>query len=110
MEKKLKLSGKHARRIDLDARIERKRRASPEFRQAYDTARRRTEIARVLAELRQRRGLTQKELARRLKTSQQAISRLEHLDYTGHTLHMLERYVRVLGGRLEFRIVEDGGT
>lgn len=49
-----------------------------------------------IAALREKAGLSQKDLARKLKTSQQQISRLESPSYEGHSLSMLRRVVRVL--------------
>jgi transcriptional regulator with XRE-family HTH domain len=42
--------------------------------------------------------LSQKELAKRVGTSQQQISRLESPSYEGHSLSMLRRVAEVLGG------------
>ncbi len=106
MEKTPRPRGRHARRIDLDTWIDKERAASAEFNEVYDNARRATELARILAKLRRRRGLSQREVAERLGTSQQAISRIEHPDYRGHTLRMLARYAETLGARLEFRVFE----
>src|SRR5882762_10771934 len=53
-----------------------------------------------LAALRQQAGLSQKELARRLKTSQQHISRLESPDYEGHSLANLRRVAGALKARV----------
>ena len=82
-DKEAKLTGRHARRVDLDARIARERRGSTAFREAFDAARQATEIARTLAELRRSRHVSQEGLALRLGTSQQAVSRMEHPDYRG---------------------------
>ena len=41
-------------------------------------------------------GLTQKELARRIGTSQSVIARLEDADYKGHSLSMLRRIADAL--------------
>lgn len=54
------------------------------------------DVALQLAALRQQAGLSQKELARRLKTSQQHISRLESPGYEGHSLANLRRVAGVL--------------
>ena len=61
-------------------------------------------MALQLAALRKKAGLSQKELARRLNTSQQQISRLESPDYEGHSLGMLRRIARALDAqvRVEF--------
>ena len=60
------------------------------------------DVALQLAALRKRAGLSQKELARKLKTTQQQISRLESPGYEGHSLSMLRRVARVL--RAEVRV------
>ncbi|MBI2871230.1 MAG: glutamate synthase large subunit [Candidatus Omnitrophica bacterium] len=49
------------------------------------------DLARQITELREGLGLTQQELARKMRTSQQAISRLEQGDYSGYTLRTLQR-------------------
>lgn len=54
------------------------------------------DVALQLAALRKKAGLSQKELARQLKTTQQQISRLESPGYEGHSLSMLRRVARVL--------------
>ena len=53
-----------------------------------------------IAALRRQAGLSQKELARLLKTSQQQISRLESPCYEGHSLSMLRRVADVLHARV----------
>lgn len=67
------------------------------FKQAGDA----WNIALQLTALRQRAGLTQKDLARRLKTSQQQISRLESPSYEGHSLSMLRRVARALNAEIK---------
>lgn len=58
------------------------------------------EIALQLAALREQAGLTQSDLARKLKTSQQQISRLESPGYEGHSLSMLRRVAHILKARV----------
>ena len=53
-----------------------------------------------LAALREQAGLSQAELARKLKTTQQQISRLESPNYEGHSLSMLRRVARVLNAHV----------
>jgi transcriptional regulator with XRE-family HTH domain len=65
------------------------------------------DVALQIAALRKQAGLSQKELARRLKTSQQQISRLESPDYEGHSLANLRRVAEVLHARV--RVVFDPG-
>jgi ribosome-binding protein aMBF1 (putative translation factor) len=108
VEQDVALTGRKARRIDLGAWIRKERRKSPDFREAFDEARQATEIARELARIRRAEGVSQAEIARRLKTSQQAISRMEHPDYEGHTLRTLVRYAESLGRELRFVVSEPG--
>lgn len=58
------------------------------------------DVALQLAALREQAGLSQQELARKLKTSQQQISRLESPGYEGHSLSMLRRVAHVLKARV----------
>jgi len=58
------------------------------------------DIALQIAALRLRAGLTQKELAKLLGTSQQQISRLESPGYEGHSLSMLRRVAAALHAQL----------
>jgi DNA-binding transcriptional regulator YiaG len=58
------------------------------------------DVSLQLARLRQQAGLSQKELAARLKTTQQQISRLESLGYEGHSLSMLRRVAKALNARV----------
>lgn len=62
-------------------------------------------VALQIAALRERAGLSQKDLARKLRTSQQQISRLEPPSYEGHCLRMLRRVARALGATV--RVVFD---
>ncbi len=55
------------------------------------------DVAIRLASLREKTGLSQKELAKRVGTSQQQISRLESPSYEGHSLSMLRRVADALG-------------
>ena len=67
-------------------------------------------IAGQICDLRTQAGLTQKQLAGLVGTTQSVISRLEDADYGKHTLSMLDRIATVLHCRLEVRFVpnQDG--
>ncbi len=68
------------------------------------------DVALQLAALREQAGLSQQELARKLKTSQQQISRLESPGYEGHSLSMLRRVAHVLNARVRVTLeVEQRG-
>ncbi len=59
------------------------------------------EVARTIYELREQAGLSQKELADRVDTTQSVISRLEDADYEGHSLSMLSRIAKALNQRVQ---------
>ncbi len=58
------------------------------------------EVARLIHDLRKDAGLTQKELAELIGTTQSVVSRLEDADYDGHSLSMLHRVAEALKQRL----------
>ncbi|MBI3920353.1 MAG: helix-turn-helix transcriptional regulator [Armatimonadetes bacterium] len=77
----------------------------PEFAARFERANEDWDIALQLTTLRQQAGLSQKELARRVGTSQQQISRLESANYEGHSLSTLRRIAQVLDAKV--RVVFD---
>jgi ribosome-binding protein aMBF1 (putative translation factor) len=72
----------------------------PAFAKRFDAAGEAWDVALQIAALREEAGLSQKDLARKLKTSQQNISRLESPSYEGHSLTMLRRVARALNARV----------
>ena len=62
------------------------------------------QVARTIRELREEAGLTQKELAELIGTTQSVISRLEDADYEGHSLSMLDRIARALNQRVRVSV------
>lgn len=79
----------------------------PAFAARFERAGEAWDVALQIAALRQQAGLSQKDLAKRLKTSQQQISRLESPGYEGHSLSMLRRVAHALDARV--RIVFELG-
>ena len=77
----------------------------PELRALFDEASERMEIALQIIKLREAHGLTQAQLAERVGTSQQTISRLENPGYQGHSLRTLRRIADALDARIEVRVV-----
>ena len=59
------------------------------------------QVARMIHDLRNDAGLTQKELAELVGTTQSAISRLEDADYEGHSLSMLSRIAEALRQKMK---------
>jgi len=76
----------------------------PVFAMRFKKAGEAWDIALQLAALREECGLSQKELANLVGTSQQQISRLESPSYEGHSLSMLRRVAEVLGATIHVQI------
>lgn len=64
------------------------------------------EVGSKIYQLREKAGLSQAELARRVGTTQSVISRLEDADYAGHSLAMLNRIAKALECRVEIRFLK----
>ncbi len=79
----------------------------PAFAARFKQAGEAWDVALQIAALREQAGLSQTELARKLKTSQQQISRLESPGYEGHSLSMLRRVAKVLHARVRVVIETD---
>lgn len=60
-------------------------------------------VAQLVYDARIAAGLTQKQLAERVGTTQSVISQLEDADYEGHSLSMLRRIADALGQRVAIR-------
>jgi transcriptional regulator with XRE-family HTH domain len=76
----------------------------PGFAGRFEKAGEAWEVALQIAALREKAGLSQKDLARKLHTSQQNISRLESPAYEGHSLSMLRRVADLLGATVRVTI------
>lgn len=76
----------------------------PGFAQKFIKAGEAWDVATQLVSLRKKAGLSQKELAKRVGTSQQQISRLESPSYEGHSLSMLRRVAEVLAATVHIEI------
>jgi len=61
------------------------------------------DIALQITRLREDAGYSQAQLAKALNTSQQQISRLESINYEGHSVSMLRRIAEVLNSRVVVR-------
>ncbi len=89
---------------DFEAYVQQQLR-DPEFARHFAEASERMEIALQIIKLREAHGLTQAQLAERVGTSQQTISRLENPGYQGHSLRTLRRIADALDARIEVRVV-----
>jgi transcriptional regulator with XRE-family HTH domain len=72
----------------------------PDFAERYERAGEAWDVALQLTSLREQAGLSQTQLARKLKTTQQQVSRLESPAYEGHSLSMLRRVAAALHARV----------
>lgn len=87
------------KKTNFDRHLEEQLR-DPAFARRFEQAGEAWDVALQITALRQQAGLSQKELAQRLKTSQQQISRIESASYVGHSLSMLRRVAKVLKAKV----------
>jgi len=75
-----------------------------EFKKAFDEEEIFASLAIQAAKIRQEKGITQQELARKLHTTQQTVSRLENIHNRSYSLKTLIRLARALdkGLKVEF--------
>lgn len=73
---------------------------NPDREAALERERLNAKVARLIYDYREEAGLTQKQLAELVGTTQSVISRLEDADYEGHSLTMLERIATALNKKL----------
>ena len=78
------------------------------FAERFEKAGEAWDVALQIAALREKAGLSQRDLARKLRTSQQNISRLESPSYEGHSLTMLRRVAEVLGVTVRVTLAPKG--
>lgn len=74
------------------------------FAERFERAGKAWDVAIQITALRMKAGLSQKELARRLRTSQQSISRVESPSYEGHSLAMLRRIAEELDATIHLTL------
>lgn len=74
---------------------------------SIEREREKSDIAEQIYNLRIQAGLSQKGLAKLVKTTQSVISRLEDADYNGHSLAMLRRIATALHQRVQVQFVPE---
>ena len=77
----------------------------PARQASLDSERVNAQIARDVYVLRTKCRLTQKQLAKMVKTTPSVISRLESADYPGHSLNMLQRVATALNQRVQVKFI-----
>jgi DNA-binding XRE family transcriptional regulator len=78
---------------------------NPEFRRAFDEEEVFASLAIQVAKIRQKKKLTQLELAERLHTTQQTISRLEDIHNKSYSLQTLIKLAGALDKKLKVELV-----
>lgn len=89
----------------LDEMIDESTKKNPDFPSLMEEARQRRELLHALATLRSRSQISQSALAKRIKTSQPAIARLE-AGAVDPRLSTLQRYAASVGKRIQWTIVD----
>ena len=87
------------------AELKAKMLANPEVAAEYNRLGPVYELVGAMVEARQSAGLTQRDLAAKLGTTQSAITRLENAHHMP-SLEMVTRYATAVGRRLDMRLVE----
>lgn len=88
---------------DLSKYIQNRINRDPEFAENYEEGFTDFRIGVVLRQAREAAGLTQEEVAKKLKTKKSAISRIEnHADDI--RLSTLQRYAKAVGANLQLRL------
>lgn len=88
---------------DLDRYVADRMKRDPKFADAYEEERREWELGQVLAKARERAGLTQEALARKIGTTRSAVCRYERQP-TNLTLSTLEKVARAMGRKLVVKL------
>jgi HTH-type transcriptional regulator / antitoxin HipB len=88
---------------DVKGYVQNRAKRDPEFAENYDSGYSDFKIGVVLRQAREAAGLTQDEVARKLKTKKSAISRIEnHADDV--RLSTIRRYAKAVGANLQIRL------
>lgn len=77
----------------------------PEFKAHYQEERQSLKLAIKIAKLREKKGLSQQQMAKLMGTSQQAVSRIESGEYEGFTLKTLEKIAEATGTKVKIEFV-----
>ena len=88
---------------DLEKYIERRKKRSPVFADGFETGYEQFKIGVMLRTAREEAGLSQDELAGRLRTKKSAISRIEN-HAEDIRLSTLEKFAEAIGKRLSLKI------
>jgi len=90
--------------VKLSDYVEERKKKSPEFAEGFEEGYRDFKIGVVLRNAREKAGITQEELAKRIHTRKTAISRLENHG-SDVKLSTLRRVAKALGKRVDLKLV-----
>ena len=76
---------------------------NPRFPEMLEAAQERRRLLRELAQRREKAGITQKDVAAAMRTSQSAVARMERGEIDAK-LSTVDRYAAAIGQRLEWRV------
>ena len=88
---------------DLNKYVAKRKKEDPEFAENYEIGYQNFKIGVLLKQLREKSGLTQEELAKKLKTKKSVISRIENHS-ADIKLSTLGRYARSLGRKIKIEV------
>lgn len=88
---------------DLDRFIEKQKKKDTKFTKNFDTGYKKFKIGVMLRMAREEAGLTQEQLARKIKTKKTAISRIEN-HAEDIKLSTIDKFLAALGKRLQISI------
>jgi len=94
-----------AKRKSLMDEIHEELQGDRELNALYQRELTRLQLANQIAKLRERSGLTQAELARRIGTQQAGVARMERSTYRGYTVATLAKIAAATSARLEVRLI-----
>ena len=77
----------------------------PKRKESLEEERLNAQVARTIHQMRVESGMTQKQLADLIGTTQSVISRLEDADYEGHSLSMVSRISEALERQVRVQLV-----
>ena len=89
---------------NLRSYITKRKSRDPEFARGYDSGYQEFKIGAILKLAREEAGLTQEQLAKKLKTKKTAVSRIEN-HAEDIKLSTLERFAKALGKELHIEVV-----
>jgi ribosome-binding protein aMBF1 (putative translation factor) len=90
---------------DVERYIENRKKRSPKFAQDFESGYEAFEFSVMLRQARERAGITQEMIAKKLRTKKSAISRIEN-HAEDIRLSTLEKYAKALGKKLKLQLAD----